>query len=41
MKAIAIGMLAAVSIALLGAWVLDTRVQQTAEQRFQTEGVRL
>jgi DNA-binding transcriptional regulator of glucitol operon len=41
MKAIAIGILAAACLALAGAWVLDTRFQQTAEQRFQTSGVRL
>jgi hypothetical protein len=41
MKAIVIGIFAAACFALVGAWVLDTRFQQTAEQHFQTSGVRL
>jgi hypothetical protein len=41
MKAIMIGMFTAACLATAGAWVLDTRFQATAEQRFQTEGVRL
>ena len=41
MKAIIAGILAAVAIAVCAAVVLDTRFQRSAEERFQTEGVRL
>jgi hypothetical protein len=40
-KAILTGILAAIAIAAIAAFVLDTQVQRTAEQRFVTEGVRL
>ncbi len=41
MKAIIIGMLAAGILAAAAAFLLDTKVQQTAEEHFQTQGVRL
>ena len=41
MKAILAGILAAVALAICAAVVLDTGFQKTAEERFQTEGVRL
>ncbi|MCX8133444.1 MAG: hypothetical protein N3D18_05695 [Roseococcus sp.] len=41
MKAIITGIIAAAAFAAAAAFVLDTRVQQTADQRFQTTGVRL
>jgi hypothetical protein len=41
MKSILIGAIAAIAIALGAYAVLDMNVQQTADQRFSTEGVRL
>lgn len=41
MKTVIIGIVAAVILAAGAAFVLDTRVQQTASDRFQTQGVRL
>lgn len=41
MKGILAGILAAVVIAAAAAFVLDTEVQRSADQRFVTEGVRL
>ncbi|MFN3447824.1 MAG: hypothetical protein ACK44F_03930 [Roseococcus sp.] len=41
MKAIITGIIAAAAFAAAAAFVLDTRVQQTADERFQTAGVRL
>jgi uncharacterized protein YxeA len=41
MKAFLVGVTAAVLIAIGAAFVLDTKVQQTAENAFQTQGVRL
>jgi hypothetical protein len=41
MKSVLIGCIAAVVIALGAYAVLDGRVQQTADQRFTTTGVRL
>lgn len=41
MKSVLIGAIAAIAIALGAYAVLDMNVQQTAEQRFSTEGVRL
>jgi hypothetical protein len=41
MKSVLIGAIAAIAIALGAYAVLDTKVQQTAEERFSTQGVRL
>ncbi len=41
MKAIITGILAAVALAVCAALVLDAEFQKSAEERFQTEGVRL
>ena len=41
MKAILAGILAALVLAGAAALVLDTGVQSSATQRYQTEGVRL
>ena len=41
MKAVMGGLLAAILIAIGAALLLDTKVQQTADADFQTEGVRL
>lgn len=41
MKAIITGILAALAIAALAAFILDTEIQRTADQRFVTEAVRL
>lgn len=41
MKSILMGVIAAVIVALGAYAVLDTKIQQSAEQRFTTEGVRL
>ena len=41
MKVILSSALAALVLAFLAAYVLDTRFQETAEQRFTTSGVRL
>ncbi len=41
MKAILTGILAAVVIAVAAAFVLDTGVQRSADERFVTQGVRL
>jgi hypothetical protein len=41
MKSVLIGAIIAIAIALGAYAVLDGNVQQTAEQRFATEGVRL
>jgi hypothetical protein len=40
-KAILTGILAAVAIAVAAAFVLDTGVQRSADERFATEAVRL
>jgi hypothetical protein len=40
-KAILIGMVAAACLAVVAAFVLDTEFQRTAEDRYQTEAVRL
>ncbi len=41
MKAVVMGMIAAVVVAFGAAQVLDSKVQQQADQRFSTQGVRL
>ena len=41
MKAVFMGMAAAIVIAFGAAQVLDSKVQQQVDQRFSTEGVRL
>lgn len=41
MKSVLIGSIAAIVIALGAYAVLDGKIQQTADQRFTTEGVRL
>lgn len=41
MKAIITGIVVAVVVAVGAAYVLDTRVQQTAEVAFTTSGARL
>ena len=41
MKSVLIGAVVAIAIALGAYAVLDSNIQQTAEQRFATEGVRL
>lgn len=41
MKGILTGILAAVAIAVIAAFVLDSEVQTTAAERFRTEAVRL
>lgn len=41
MKAVITGILAATLLSVAAAFVLDTRVQESAEQRFTTSGVRL
>jgi hypothetical protein len=41
MKAIVTGIIAAAVFAAAAAFVLDTRVQQTVDERFSTTGVRL
>ena len=41
MKAVLAGIVAATIIAVAAALLLDTQVQQDAERRFSTEGVRL
>lgn len=41
MKTVIIGIAAAVILAAAAAFVLDTRVQQSAEERYHTQGVRL
>ena len=41
MKAIIAGILAAAVLALAAAVILDSRVQRSATERYQTEGVRL
>jgi hypothetical protein len=41
LKAIFAGILAAVVLALAAAVILDTGVQRSATERYQTEGVRL
>ncbi len=41
MKAFLAGVLAAAAIAIAAAVVLDTEVQQSAADHFQTQGVRL
>lgn len=41
MKAVLIGIDAALVVAVVAAQVLNARVQQDAEHRFQTQGVRL
>ena len=41
MKTVIIGIAAAIILAAGAAFVLDTRVQQSAEDRHQTQGVRL
>jgi hypothetical protein len=41
MKSVFTGLIAAALLAAAAAFFLDTRVQQPAETRFSTEGVRL
>lgn len=41
MKTVITGIVAAVILAAVAAFVLDTEVQQTVEDRYQTQGVRL
>jgi hypothetical protein len=41
MKSVLVGTIAAIIVALGAYAVLDTNIQQSAEQRFTTEGVRL
>ena len=41
MKAILAGILAAIMLAGAAALILDSEVQRSATQRYQTEGVRL
>ena len=41
MKSILVGVIAAIGLAIAAAAVLDTEVQRSVQQRFQTEGVRL
>ena len=41
MRSVLLGAFAAIVVALGAYAVLDARVQNTAEQRFSTEGVRL
>ena len=41
MKTVIIGVVAAIILAAGAAFVLDTQVQQTAEERYLTQGVRL
>lgn len=41
MKSVITGIIAAAVFAAAAAFVLDTRVQQTVDEHFQTTGVRL
>ncbi len=41
MKAVLLGIAAALVLSVVAARVLDKEVQQDAEQRWQTQGVRL
>lgn len=41
MKSVLTGIIAAAVLAAAAAFILDTNVQQPAEARFSTEGVRL
>ncbi|MDB5316170.1 MAG: hypothetical protein JWO26_2314 [Rhodospirillales bacterium] len=41
MKAVLIGVVVAVTLALGAAFVMDTQIQRTADVAFQTQGVRL
>ena len=41
MKSVITGILAATILSLAAAFVLDTRVQETVDERFATTGVRL
>jgi hypothetical protein len=41
MKAVITGVVAAAIIAIIGAVVLDTKVQQSSAESFSTTGVRL
>lgn len=41
MKTVFAGITAAILLAAAAAFVLDTRVQESVENRFQTQGVRL
>ena len=41
MKTVITGIVAAALLAAAAAFILDTRVQATSEDRFQTTGVRL
>jgi hypothetical protein len=41
LKAILTGILAAVALAIVAAVVMDTEFQESAADRFQTQGVRL
>jgi hypothetical protein len=41
MKAVITGILAATILSVAAAFVLDTRVQESTDQRFATTGVRL
>jgi hypothetical protein len=41
MKSVITGILAATILSIAAAFVLDTRVQESSEERFATSGVRL
>lgn len=41
MKSVITGILAATLLSIAAAFVLDTRVQESSEERFTTSGVRL
>lgn len=41
MKSVITGIFAAALLSVVAAFVLDTRVQESTEQRFATSGVRL
>jgi len=41
MKTVITGIVAAVILAAAAAFVLDTEVQQTSQERYHTQGVRL
>jgi Flp pilus assembly pilin Flp len=41
MKSVIAGIIAATLLSVVAAFVLDTRVQESVDQRFSTSGVRL
>ncbi len=41
MKSVITGIIAATMLSVVAAYVLDTRVQESVEDRFSTSGVRL